>query len=308
MNQKLTITKLTLLLCLILAAGWMTGCQQQTGNNDMTAPATEVSAGESKVKAYKPNYLTITGDGVEQPCSFSIDELKAMNEASSSECYSAVNNWPIKKFYVGKGVRVAELLSQAGFKRNAQTIIVRSADGYNITLTREQLEEKRYCFPRLMEGSEKEAREVPVILAWEYQEGTSDLTKAVSGQLSLFIGQIGLNDVTSAAFVKDVVAIEVLCSDPGQWQAVQAEPGKKIVKAGTEVLLMHPEQDRVKIYYTLDGSRPTVHSLLYNPSTSYYQPDLARPVQLDESTTIKAIAIGMGKKNSAVATFKYQLE
>jgi len=63
--------------------------------------------------------------------------------------------------------------------------------------------------------------------------------------------------------------------------------------------------DQVKLYYTLDGSDPTVNSNVYNPSTTYFQPDLIRPISVNGSGTLKAIAVGYGKYDSEVLNYDY---
>ena len=300
------------LAAVLLAVGLslVTGCQDQKRQTEpQTAGTATESTGQETGKPGSETYiLTITGGGVEHETRFTLTELKSMEGALASACYSAVNNWPAKKFIVGKGIQVSHLLQQAGLKAEAQTIIFRSADGYNARFTIEQLEEKRFCFPNLMKGSAEGAVEVPLILAWEYQEDTSDLSKAAGGKLRLLLGQTGLNDVIAAAFVKGVTAIEVFTAPPGQWSMVRAEPASGKVKPGTEIVLSHPEQDLVKLYYTIDGSVPDAKSLIYNPSTTYFQPDLSKPIPVDQPVTIKAVAVGFGKQNSQVATFRYDVE
>ena len=307
MNRLLkTIGFVTVLLITCLSL--LTGCQSQ--KQDASPDAAGVAPGSAGLETgnpgSEPDMLTITGDGVERETKFTPDELKSMEDGLAGACYSAVSNWPAKKFIVGKGVKLTPLLQKAGIKEDAQTIIVRAADGYNASFTREQLEEKRFCYPALVKGSAEGAVEVPMILAWEYQEDTSDLSEAASGKLRLLFGQTGLNDAITAAFVKGVTTIEVLTTLPGQWGAVRAEPAPGEVKPGTEVVLGHPAQDLVKIYYTLDGTVPDTKSLLYNPSTSYFRPELNKPIPVDQPITIKAIAVGFGKHNSEVATFRYE--
>lgn len=298
MNRHMGLTRVLLVMVMFAGLSLLTGCHPQNANTDQGTDKTGST----------PGYLTITGTGVRQQTSYTLEELKNMDEALVGESYSAVNNWPAPKFYVGKGIRLDYLLSKAGIEDGAQTIIVRAGDGYNITFTRQQLEEERFCYPNLLKGSEEGAREVPAILAWEYREGTSDLNKAVSGSLCLLLGQKGLNDAVTSAYVKNVVRIEVLDNPPGQWDAVQAEPASGTIKGGADISLSHPDQDRVKIYYTLDGSTPDEHSPVYNPSTSYFQPELIKPIRIDKSVTIKTIVIGFGKNNSPVAAFEYDVE
>jgi len=295
---------------LIACLSLITGCQdQKRETTPQTAGIAPGSTGlETGNPGGEPDMLTITGNGVERETKFTPDELKSMEDALAGACYSAVNNWPAKKFIVGKGVKLTHLLQKAGIKEDAQTIIFKAADGYNASFTREQLEEKRFCYPDLLKGSAEGAVEVPMILAWGYQEDTSNLSEAASGKLRLLFGQTGLNDAATAAFVKGVTTIEVLTTPPGQWGAVRAEPAPGKVKPGTGVVLSHPEQDLVKIYYTLDGSEPDAKSLLYNPSTSYFRPELNKPIQVNQTVTIKAIAIGFGKHNSQVAIFNYDVE
>jgi hypothetical protein len=298
------------LLVVLLVAGLclLTGCQSQ--KQDKTPAATGIAPGSTAREAGKPasepDTLTITGNGIDHETGFTLDELKGMEDALAGACYSAVNNWPAKKFIAGKGIKVSHLLQKAGIKEDAQTIIFRAADGYNASFTREQLKEKRFYFPNLMKDSTYGAEEVPLILAWEYKDDSSNLNEVTSGKLRLLLGQTALNDVTTAAFVKGVTTIEVLTDPPGRWSTVRAEPAPGKVKPGTEVVLSHPEEDLVKIYYTLDGSEPNRQSLLYNPSTSYFRPELNKPIPVDQPVTIKAIAVGFGKLNSQVATFKYE--
>ncbi|MEN6325449.1 MAG: FN3 associated domain-containing protein [Syntrophomonas sp.] len=298
MNQP-TRCKRAIAILLILSLSLLAGCYQ---------PEQASSSHNKSQPAGTPGYLTITGNGVEQQTRFSLSELKDMKEAAASECYSVVNDWPTKKFTVGNGIRVSYLLEKAGIKEDAQIITVWAADGYNATFTKEQLTEKRFYYPKLLEGSEESAKEVPAILAWKRQEGTNDLSKATSCSLCLLLGQKGLNDSVAPVCVKDVVTLEVLTTESGRWDKVQAEPVPGKVKQGTEVFLQHPEMDGVKVYYTIDGSTPDEKSLLYNPSTTYYHPELTKPIIINQPVTIKTIAIGFGKHNSQISSFTYGME
>ncbi len=294
MNKRVGFTKLLLALLVMAIFIYSAGCsnQKQTGTGH-------------NLPDFKPGTLTITGNGVEQPIQYTVDQLKSLPEAMVGECYSTVNNVGTKKYFVGKGVQLSYLLKKAGMRDTAQTIMVMGSDGYSAIFTKEQLEQQRYYFPGLIEGSEEEAREVPVILAWEHQEGEQDLGKARSGSLYLLLGQTGLNNVVVPAYVKDVVLVEITTADPGQWDRVSAELASGKVEPGTDIVLSHPEMDSVKIYYTMDGSTPDERSLIYNPGTSYYKPELNRPITIDHDVIIKAIAIGFGKKDSPIAVFEY---
>lgn len=294
MNRPLKMTGLLaaalLIVFLTLSAGCLNKDQQSPGNN---------------LSEFKPGTLTIRGDGTEHSVRYKVSELKNLQDALASGCYSTVNNVGTKSCWVGKGVQLSYLLKQSGIKDSAKIITVMGRDGYTAVFTREQLEEQRYYFPGLMEGSEEGAEEVPAILAWEYQERQTDLSKASNGPLCLLIGQTGLNNVVVPAYVKDVVLIEISISDPGQWDRVSVSPKPGKVQAGTDIILSHPEMDSVKIYYTLDGSTPNEKSLMYNPGTSYFKPELNHPIAIDRGVIIKAAAIGFGKRNSPAAEFQY---
>ena len=64
----------------------------------------------------------------------------------------------------------------------------------------------------------------------------------------------------------------------------------------------------MKIYYTTDGSTPTYSSYVYNPSTTYFQPDLIKPIDIRGNMTVKILVSGWGKKDSAVETLSYTVE
>ena len=283
---------LLLLLCLV------TGCNRQPPDAEHTGAAGDPAQA----------YLTITGDGVARETQYSLADLKNMADALAESSYSTVNNWPTKKFYVAKGVAVRQLLERAGLKEEAQTVSFLAADGYKTTLTRAQLTETRYCYPGLLQDSREGAVEAPLLLAWEYQEDTSDLTAATAGKLRLFVGQLGLNDMVTAAFVKNVVTIEVLTAAAGQWDPVEAATAPGPVERGAAVELNHPTIDLVRIYYTTDGSPPDPYNgIVYNPSATYFRPELNKPVVITENLTIKAYATGFGKADSPITEFTYQV-
>ena len=66
-----------------------------------------------------------------------------------------------------------------------------------------------------------------------------------------------------------------------------------VLESGTRVRLTHP-MSGVTIYYTTDGSSPAETGVEYR-----------RAVIIDKETTIRAIAVRQGYKNSAEALFHY---
>ncbi|NLJ99926.1 MAG: leucine-rich repeat protein [Clostridia bacterium] len=75
-----------------------------------------------------------------------------------------------------------------------------------------------------------------------------------------------------------------------------AQPASKIISRGTAVLLS-TETKGATIYYTIDGSMPTINSLKY-----------MEPIVADEDLTIKAIAVYPGMRDSDVLIISYKVE
>lgn len=242
--------------------------------------------------------LTINGDGISKPVYLSLADLQKMKAGYMEQCFSVVNNYPTRKFMVAKGINLAYLLEQAGIKSTALSIQIEASDGYKATLTRDQLLGKRYRYPGLKSASTANPVEVKPMLAWAFGEG-QDISKAREGELRLVIGQRGLNDVNTAVSVEMISKIMVSAKDNGRWEIAAA------ALADRQITLQHDAMDQVKLYYTLDGTEPNAFSQVYNPSTSYFQPDLIKPISVNGSGTLKVKAIGYGKSDSEVLTYAY---
>lgn len=273
------------------------------GSSPVEAKKTE-SAGIGQIDAgafavpSADTILTITGDGIGHSLYLSMKDLKAMKDAYTEQCFSAVNNYPTKQFMVGKGVSLSYLLERAGIKDSTRSIKVEAADGYKALLTREQLFGKRYRYPGLLSGSTANPAEVKPMLAWAFGEGQS-FSQAREGELRLVIGQQGLHDVNTAVSVQQVNKITVSMNDTGRWDQAAAN-----FQDG-QITLDHNAMDQVKLYYTLDGTEPTQYSQVYNPSTTYFQPELIKPITVSGSGTLKVKVIGYGKRDSEVMTYAY---
>lgn len=242
--------------------------------------------------------LTISGDAISKPVYLSLADLQKLKAGYIEQCFSIVNNYPTRKFTVAKGINLEYLLEQAGIKSTARSIQIESSDGYKATLTRDQLLGKRYRYPGLKSASATNAAEVKPMLAWAFGEG-QDMSKTREDDLRLAIGQRGLNDVNTAVSVQMVAKITVSAQDNGRW----ARPSASL--AGGQITLQHEAMDQVKLYYTLDGTEPNEFSQIYNPSTTYFQPDLIKPIPVNGSGTLKVKVIGYGKNDSEVLTYAY---
>jgi len=281
-------------------------------------------AAPKPVLAEPSTSLEITGDGVKTPVTLTLSQLQAMDQYQ--HVYSVINTWPTKKWYVGKGVKLRELLAKAGMLDTAKLIKFTAKDGYTVTLTVQQLfKDKRYYFPHFKTGGDGDghtpgspagAEEVEPILGLVSVEGSNN-PKYMNdmNSLLLMIGQRAVTEQTGNLFVKYINKIEVLTTEPEKWDAPQANPGSGVVPAGTMVTLSNAHNDDDKIYYTTDGSTPTLNSPMYNwiakrwwSSRADVLGTINHPIgPINKETTIKAVTIGPGKLDSDVVTFTYQI-
>jgi hypothetical protein len=126
------------------------------------------------------------------------------------------------------------------------------------------------------------------------------------------LGQRAVTEQTNHTFVKNVSEIEVLTEPPSKWAAPVANPPGGEVPVGTEVVLTNQFNDADKIYYTTDGSDPTLDSPIYNWIASRWWgtrwdvlDEINKPIVITEDTIIKAKTIGFGREDSDIATFEY---
>ena len=226
--------------------------------------------------------------------------LQALTEGYREYTYSTTNNYPSFRFVEAHGVSLPHLLRQAGVRSNAASIRFVSTDGYHATLTYGQVFNTSLSYRNHSSTGSSGSFAVEPVISWAW----GDVGKVRPENIRSFVGQSGPWDVNTFSSVQDLCRIEVSTSSAGSWQA----PGASIadgstVPAGTEFELSHDYMDNVRIYYTLDGSEPNYNSPVYNPSTSYFQPHLIKPLVLTESVTIKTFAAGLGKERSPVATY-----
>jgi len=234
-----------------------------------------------------------------------IDTMTALQSGipvQFTHVYSTVNNWPTVRFYAADGYSVASILMAAGVYETAQTITFRADDGYEISLTREQLLAPQFFYPQVNE-SEDGAIPVYPIIAYRWREGTDDLGGIRDDNPCLVIGQRNPFEHTNPAFVENVSEIIVSTAPCEAWPPASTFPPPGPVEQGETVKLQHPNYGLVKIHYTLDGSEPTMLSNMYNPST--YQPELNTPIPINEPTVIKALVTGYGKSDSEIAVFEF---
>ncbi len=239
--------------------------------------------------------LTVTGDGVEKTVEFTLSDLQQLTQVTQT--YSAYNGFPAWKTFTDMtGPSLKSLLDQAGLKDEATLITIKGSDGYQITFTRQQLlEQPRYYFPHGNEDNSQEDK-VPVepVLALNASEGL------------LVFGQAAPQEETNESFVKKMCLggkIEVGTAALEQWEPPTADPTGGSKAAGTQVTLTNQDRNSF-IYYTLDGSEPSVCSFLYNISEFKEN----KPIDINEDVTLKARTIGFGKLDSEVVSYEYTID
>jgi hypothetical protein len=212
--------------------------------------------------------------------------------------YSAWNSWPSKKVYYAEGVSLVALLQKAGLKPAATTINIASAPdsagniGFNATFLLKDLFAGRYTF----EGAKKA---VPAILALKLSESGFD--KMDETDLRLVYGQLDDREQTTVNFVQSVAVITVTCAPARQLQ--KPEAAAELIAGGLYSVTLTHENANAKIYYTTDGSAPTIHSAMFNVSANHWQPQLNIPFIVKGDAQINAVAVAAGYADSEVLSF-----
>ena len=243
--------------------------------------------------------LTIYGDGMQGESGFSLGDLQSMSEGYAEAAYSTTNRFPTKNLCAGKGVDLDYLLTTAGMSDEIKAISISADDGYTVDFTRDQLLAERYFFPGSSAGSMLGAQAVPTIIAWAQNSNSTDLSATRDESLRLMLGQMSLDEANASAMVKGLSRIELSLAEPSSW----AEPAFSLQDDGL-LVIGHEAFDSVKIYYTTDGTVPDIHSRLYNHSTTYFQPELNKPLSLDGIELVMAFATGYGRYDSALAVYE----
>lgn len=242
--------------------------------------------------AYDADRVTVAGPGVEREISYTRDELAAMREDMLAQTFSTVNTYPTAKTYYAEGLPLSALLAAAGLKTEATSVTIAALDaagnaGYAATLLLDDLTAARYYFPAT---GEKVAVQPLLVLrqgAARDQLSESDIT--------FMLGQLDKQEQTNPLFVSNVRLIYVDIATP------QRLAGPYFTISGDAVTLQH-DNANAKIYYTLDGGEPDVHSGLYNISAERFQPALNQPVKPAAGQTLQAVAYAAGYLPSEVLT------
>lgn len=300
-------------LCLPKELGKYTVCLGASGLAKPLTRTIEVSSdGTDPGEENEPNedtILIITGPGVNNTLNYSWQDLEQF--ASKEQIYSVINNYPTSRFYNTVGISLHDILETAGLKANASYLTVESKDGYSCDFTIDELfQAPRYYYPGLKENSIEGKVFSEAALAYEWSEGqnANNLPAPHAYKQLLFaVGQRNITEQNHPWFVEQVWKITVKTDDPGQWAVPSVNKTPGAVAKGTLVTLQHDQLDKIKLYYTSNGENPSIDSSMYNISKSYLNPDLNKPISIDQDMIIRAIAVGPGKADSEQASFSYSI-
>lgn len=192
-------------------------------------------ADEWEPKTEKP-ILVVTGQGIglTNEKSYTLEELKAMPQTTA--LFSAINTTPTKSIYLGKGVKVVDLLSKSGFnkdKYDQYKIGFVASDGYTVTFDPSHKGDSttskklitpsfglvRYYFPKLSSGDSAGKIPVDTIIAFERagERGQPDIIPSESAlePLSsddyplLMVGQQHVDEINNPLYNKTIQKIVV---------------------------------------------------------------------------------------------------
>ncbi|MGM9945859.1 MAG: DUF6359 domain-containing protein, partial [Lysinibacillus sp.] len=111
---------------------------------------------------------------------------------------------------------------------------------------------------------------------------------AVTGSLEAYFSVPGLKSPSQMTFIEDGIG-----AVKAQKAEVSIEPGAVATKT---VVTLSTKTENATIYYTIDGSDPTVASTIYNA-----------PITINSDMTIKALVVADGYQNSDISSFSYKI-
>jgi DMSO/TMAO reductase YedYZ molybdopterin-dependent catalytic subunit len=178
----LHVKKVVLLMSFLLLCILVTGC----------GAAGEAPAGT----------VVIEGEAVEARASFTLDELKAMEEGLVEADYFAINTYGTREHFHFKGVGVWHLLKETvTLQDTASKVTFTGEDGYTVQFTLEEVQKEDYL------DEENPGVELKMILAWEVDG--EELSPDQGNPLQLVVGQREPGDVNKPYWVRNVKTIRI---------------------------------------------------------------------------------------------------
>ena len=288
-----------------------------------------------------PIVLTVK-EGSTEKMRFSLDQLiTIMREQDSQETYSysGYNTYGTAKGpFDSRGPDLKSILNVAFEKTEGDYLeeldddkvirFVAGTDSYMVRMTVKQLKQPRYYYPngpfegenrdtekgsRGSESSREDKAEVPVIihLGESGHEGEETVLR---------VGQVAPNEQNWPLAVKDIaqgtnggqIIIEDSTAQKIPSFLTISVSGRAVVYPGENIKLDYPVLPEVgipKIYYTTNGTNPTMDSDIYNYNS--FVPSQTRTITVPATAggtfTIKAFSMKYGRLDSDVQTFSYKI-
>ena len=238
--------------------------------------------------------------------------------------YSAFNSFPSANIISDiQGVRIAEALEQAGINNldNSQVIKIIATDDVEETFLAGQLLGERYYYPNIKNEAGR-AGKAPLASSMTGKQPVPaiirlDEPNSIRGRL--YFGQLSPTEQTMSHFLKYVNEIRVYSKSENveKWNSLKTTNlgTGGTFKYGTAISFNRNVNsdpyslgDRYCIYYTTDGSTPTVSSNIYNYNNFEFgtsREKFNKPVLSQGTITIKTRVIGYGREASDVTTFRF---
>lgn len=195
-----------------------------------------VAFGEAWQPKTEQPILVVTGEGIglANEKSYTLEELKTMPQTTA--LYSAINTTPTKSIFLGKGVKVKDLLTKSGLgqdRYNSYKIGFVASDGYTVTfdpahkgdsttskkLITPSFGTERYYFPKLSSGDSSGKVPVDTIIAFDRagERGNPDVIPQASSLEPLtnkdypllMVGQQHVDEQNNPLFNKTIQKIVV---------------------------------------------------------------------------------------------------
>ena len=264
---------------------------------------------------------------------FTMDELMLLGTETHN--YSAFNSFPTPQIMRGvTGIALDKIITEAGIELtnigDNQAIDIIASDGTHETFLKGQIFAERQFFPNVMNEAGRQGR-APLSSSWSNSAPVPPMitVEGIDGNddsAGRFIfGQLSPTEQNKATYLKYILRsspesgkIVIHTGDAGRWSAIKStKPSNgSFVPSGTAITINRSANndpimfsDRYCVYYTTDGSEPTLKSNIYNYNNynfGYSYEKFNKPVISGERRlTIKTKVIGYGMQDSAVSSFTF---
>ena len=158
--------------------------------------------GCSTAEEHPPGVVIIEGDGVESAVSFTLEELKALEDGLVEADYFALNSYGTKGNFHFKGVWVWHLIDEmVNLRDDAALVSFIGQDDYRVEYTLEEVKKEDY----IDEGDPTTKHKM--ILAWE--EDGLEYDPSRGNPFQLVVGQREPGDVNRPYWVRNLKTIHI---------------------------------------------------------------------------------------------------